>query len=267
LNRLNYSLRKVQKCKPLKKIAETDLIFENVFTASKQSRLDKEILSISIDVKDKVRVGCLSRGGYNRSGQTIKAYDKDQHWNTTLVPMGILEEELGVGTIVFGNSKETSDFICDSLELWYEQGDCHFAPHTSLQIKLDCGPHQGGRRTQFLKRIAKWAAKINKTIHLLYYPPYHSKYNPIERFWAALEQYWDGTLLNTVEKTIATANNMKWNGEHPYVYLNDDEYQHGIKVEKKEMKIIEQHLIRKPGLEKWDITIKPTQELRNLFFG
>ena len=267
MNRLNYSLSKVKKCKPLKKIAETDLIFENVFSESKKARLNKDILSISIDVKDKVKVGDLSRGGYNRSGQTVKAYDKDQHWTTTLVPMGILEEEQGIGTIIFGNSNETSDFICDCLKLWYEEAECHLAGHTTIQIKLDCGPHQGGRRTQFLKRIAKWAAEIDKTIHLLYYPPYHSKYNPIERFWAALEQYWNGTLLNTVAKTLATANNMKWKEINPYVYLKEEVYEHGVKVNKKEMKIIEQHLIRKPELKKWDITIKPTSKLRKLFFG
>ena len=243
------------------------MIFENVFSESEKANCSKEILSISIDVKDKVKVGELSRGGYNRSGQTIKAYDKDQHWSTTLVPMGILEEQEGIGTIIFGNSNETSDFLCDSLALWYEEGSAHFNAHTSLQIKLDCGPHQSGRRTQFLKRMAKWAVEIDKTIHLLYYPPYHSKYNPIERFWSALEQYWNGTLLNTVQKTLATANNMKWKGENPYVYLKEEKYEHGIKVSKKEMKSIEQHLIRKPGLEKWDIIIKPTEDLRRLFFG
>ena len=264
---MNYSLGKVQKCKPLKKIPETDLIFENVFSESKKSCLDDNILSISIDTKDKVKVGELSRGGYNRSGQTIKAYDKDQHWSTTLVPLGILEEKKGVGTIVFGHSNETSDFICDSLELWYQGRLGQLAPHTHLQIKLDCGPHQGGRRTQFLKRMAQWALKINKTIHLLYYPPYHSKYNPIERFWSALEQYWNGTLLNTVEKTLSTATNMKWKGQRPYVYNQEQEYQHGVKVKKNEMKKIEDHLVRKAGLEKWDITIKPTNELRRLFFG
>jgi len=267
LNRLNYSLQKIQKCRPLKRIPETDLIFENVFKERKKASLDKKTVSISIDVKDKVKVGELSRGGYNRSGQTIKAYDKDMHWSTTLVPMGILEESSGVGTIVFGNSKETSDFICDSLELWYKERFNDLPAHTSLLIKLDCGPHQGGKRTQFIKRIAKWAAKINKTIHLLYYPPYHSKYNPIERFWAALEQYWNGTLLNTVEKTLATAGNMKWNQQRPCVCFQGQEYKHGVKVNKKEMQIIEKHLIRKEGLEKWDIIIKPTKKLRKLFFG
>ncbi len=33
-------------------------------------------------------------------------------------------------------------------------------------------------------------------IRLVYYPPYHSKYNRIERCWSALERHWNGTQLH-----------------------------------------------------------------------
>ena len=51
----------------------------------------------------------------------------------------------------------------------------------------------------FVSRMVKWADDIQKPIQLLYYPPYHSKYNPIERCWGILEQHWNGALLKDVE--------------------------------------------------------------------
>ena len=64
-----------------------------------------------------------------------------------------------------------------------------------LQIKADNGPESNGRRTPFLKRMVELADHIGKPIHLLYYPSYHSKYNPVERCWGILEKHWNGTKL------------------------------------------------------------------------
>jgi len=36
-------------------------------------------------------------------------------------------------------------------------------------------------------------------IELVYYPPYHSKYNSVERCWGILEQHWNGAILNSPE--------------------------------------------------------------------
>ena len=93
LNRLGYSLKKVRKTLPLKRIEQTDAIFDNVSDNRKSTSIGK--LRLSIDVKDKVRVGQLSRKGYHRGKEEVSALDKDQHWDETLVPMGILEIESG----------------------------------------------------------------------------------------------------------------------------------------------------------------------------
>ena len=45
-------------------------------------------------------------------------------------------------------------------------------------------------------------------IELVYYPPYHSKYNRIERCWGVLEQHWNGTQLTTLEIAFAWAKSM-----------------------------------------------------------
>jgi hypothetical protein len=102
--------------------------------------------------------------------------------------------DTGALHISFGSSYKTSDFIVDTVQQWWDTLNPSAQQETQkIQIKVDNGPESRGVRTQFLNRIVALAAEIGKTIHLIYYPPYHSKYNPIERCWGILEQHWNGT--------------------------------------------------------------------------
>lgn len=65
LNRMNYRLKRIQKGKPLKKVAATDAIFANVAAVQAETRGDAEALEISMDTKAKVALGDYSRGGKN----------------------------------------------------------------------------------------------------------------------------------------------------------------------------------------------------------
>ena len=126
-----------------------------------------------------------------------------------------------------------------------------------LQLKMDNGPESSGVRTQFLHRMVQFADQIGKPIQLLYYPPYHSKYNPIERCWGILELHWNGTKLINVETMLAWAKSMTWKGLHPVVALSRKAYQRGIALCKKALQAVESRLARHPALPKWDILIRP----------
>jgi len=69
LNRMNYRLKRIQKGKPLKKIAATDAIFANLKQVREQVRNDPETLEISMDTKAKVALGDYARGGKNQDGR------------------------------------------------------------------------------------------------------------------------------------------------------------------------------------------------------
>ena len=263
LNRLGYTLKKVRKSLPLKRIAQTDAIFENI--AWHRQQKSPGTLKLSIDVKDKVKVGKLSRGGYSRTQQVIKALDKDQHWQETLVPLGILQIETGQSTVVVGNSHETSDFIVDGLEKWYELHKNQLIQYHTLELYLDNGPAVASNRTQFINRLMEFACVSGLKIHLLYYPPYHSKYNPIERVWAALENYWNGTLLTSVSNVVNTIQNMTWKGIAPLVVFVDKDYKKGVTLDKKQMQQRERYLDRNDLLPKWDVWIKPSYWMGRLF--
>jgi hypothetical protein len=91
----------------------------------------------------------------------------------------------------------------------------------------------------------------------LYFPPYHSKYNPIERCWGILEQHWNGTLLTDVTTLLSWASSMTWKGISPIVTLVEKFYVKSISLTKKAMRGIEKRLERNPLLPKWNILIKP----------
>lgn len=261
LNRNGYRLRKVLKAKPLKKIPETDAIFANIREKDgkpleENSGEEKQVKRLSIDSKATVNIGDFSRGGKARS--EVHAADHDMGCEEKYVPFGIIDEDLGALHLTFGSSFKTSDFIVDSLISWWNVLPAHERTDIAhIQIKVDNGPESSGMRTQFLKRMVEFADQTGKAVQLLYYPPYHSKYNPIERCWGILEQHWNGTTLATAQAMLEWAKTMTWKGIKPVVELSRAVYQKGVSLSKKAMREIEARLKRHSLLPKWDILIRP----------
>ena len=258
LNRLNYSLKRVQKKKPLKKVAETDAIFENVRRENKYSDSREDSVRISIDTKAKVNIGAFSRNGKARVEVAPSGLDHDYETQEKLVPFGILNVKNNQMAITFGNSSETSDFIVDGLEKWWDGNKASHLNAKELVINLDNGPSVASSRTQFLHRMLCFSERTGLQIHLVYYPPYHSKYNPIERCWGNLERHWNGVLLDSVQKALKWASSLTWKGVQTVVSLIDKVYQKGVKLTKKEMLNYQSRIKRSETLPKWDVRILPS---------
>lgn len=185
-----------------------------------------------------------------------KGWDHDPPATEKLVPFGVLILLTGALTLVFG-CHETSDFWGDCLRLWWDSVKDQFPHVLRLTIYLDNGPKNSGTRTQFLKRLIEFADWSGLEIHLVYYPPYHSKYNPIERCWSALQQKWSGVLLTCWEIVLTCALRMTWKGQHPTVLRLDGDYPTGVVVPKDEMRTLNKRLQRSEFLGKYDILIHP----------
>lgn len=210
-----------------------------------------------MDCKATVELGEYSRGGQTRGNN--QAQDHDLGVKEKYIPCGILDEDKGQLYINFGSSYKTSDFMVDSLWQWWSSlSKAEKKEIEIIQIKMDNGPENSGVRTQFLKRMVEFANGTKKSLQLLYYPPYHSKYNPIERCWGILEQHWNGTLLKDVKTMLSWAASMTWKKLNPIINLSQKVYKKGITLTKKEMKVIEKCLERHPTLPKWDIFIRPS---------
>jgi hypothetical protein len=214
-------------------------------------------MRISIDTKATVHVGEYSRGGRSRGVEAVKALDHDMCPKKKMIPGGILEPVTGRSFLFFGTSHKTSDFIVDGLLLWWEERKQELGGLKQLVINVDNGPECSGRRTQFLLRLTEFADMTGLCVRIIYYPPYHSKYNSIERYWAGLEKSWNGYLLDTVETVLKRAGNFFWKGLRAVTRLLDAPYEKGIKVFGEEKSYLEQRLQRSPVLHWWDITISP----------
>ena len=174
-----------------------------------------------------------------------------------LIPGGILEPVSGKSFLFFGNSYKTSDFMADGLLVWWQHRRPELGGIQQIVINLDNGPECNGRRSQFLLRMTEFADRTGLCVRLVYYPPYHSKYNAIERYWAGLEKSWNGYLLSTVDTVISRAGNFCWKGMRTIASLVDAIYEKGVKICGSEKRGLEQRLQRSTDLIWWDITIHP----------
>lgn len=221
---------------------------------------DEEVLRISMDAKATVKVGPFARGGKSRV--PTKAADHDFAAVAAVTPVGILMPQTAELFLYAVASRVTSDCLVDRLVDWWEMVKDRFPSVKTLVINLDNGPENHSRRTRFMQRLVEFVQQYHLNVRLAYFPPYHSKYNPIERCWGALEGHWNGSLLESVDAVIRYASSMTWKGSHPLVELVTTVYQTGVKLTKQAMDVLETQLERLPHLGKWFVDIMvPTTSL------
>jgi Rhodopirellula transposase DDE domain len=239
-----------------KKVKENEAIFANVQAVHRQAESEgSPTLRLSLDSKATVSIGPFSRGGQSRTG--TKGADHDFKAEGALTPFGIFEPKTSASALYFTDTKVSSDFMADRLmEYLTERAEQHKEVR-KLVLDLDNGPENSGQRSQWLLRMVQLAQHFRWTIVLTYYPPYHSKYNPIERLWGILENYWRGELLDSEQAVLGYAENMTYNGVHPRVQRVRKPYAKGVRRTKAQKKELEQHLKRTPGIKKYAIEIAP----------
>jgi hypothetical protein len=247
LNRLGYHQRRVAKTKPQKKIPETDAIFNPLQTINQAADTNPSTLRISVDAKATVKLGPFDCGGKTRVGTTACDHDLATQ---TVTPYGIFLPPLEELLVYFVSSKLTSDGMVDIREDWWQTFRLRMPQIQNLVINQDNGPENNSSRTQFMKRLVEFGKTNQVTIPLASYPPYHSKYNPIERVWACLENHWNGSLLENLDTAVQFTNTMTWKGKHPVVKVVTETSQVGVKLTKVAMAEVETQLERLAGLGK-----------------
>jgi uncharacterized protein YndB with AHSA1/START domain len=175
----------------------------------------------------------------------------------TVTPVGLLLPAVGELYLYPVTSRVTADCLVDRLEQWWATVKARFAHVTTLVLNVDNGPENHSHRTFMAAIRLRPAHRLTIGWH---YPPYHSKYNPIERCWGILETHWNGALLDTIETVVEFAGTMTWQGRRPVVTLVTTTYAKGVKLTEAAMAEVEAQLRRLPGLEKYFVDIVPTLE-------
>ena len=172
-------------------------------------------------------------------------------------PFGILDLKTNETFVTCTPYNSTAAFKVDCIEKYIVRKNKHHKLK-KLVVFLDNGPENSSRRKLWLKKIVKLSIKYNLIIQLVYYPPYHSKYNKIERVWAHIQMEWRRITIDSLDLLIDCLNKMKWKGIDIKGNLSMNKYEKGIKVSDYEMETeINPHIIREEGLEKWSLVITP----------
>ncbi len=105
-------------------------------------------------------------------------------------------------TTQIGTSRDTSEFACDSIYYWWtEYGRKAYAEATSILLLCDGGGSNGSRFYIFKQDLQQLANDLGIEFRIAHYPPYTSKYNPIEhRLFPHLSRVCRGVIFDSVER-------------------------------------------------------------------
>jgi len=245
LRKHDYRRRKAQKTKTAKTVANRNEQFQNIATHQADFRRAGNPI-ISLDTKKKEFIGDFFRAGYLYTQETIRTLDHD--FNSlakgVVIPHGIYDMARHTGYINIGTSKDTSEFACDSILSWWQnQGRFDYPNATSILILCDGGGSNHSRHYLFKQDLQELVSKIGLEIRIAHYPPYTSKYNPIEhRLFPHVTRACQGVIFKSVamvkeliQKTTTTT------GLKVTVNIIDKVYQTGRRVHenfKENMKIV-----------------------------
>lgn len=158
---------------------------------------------LSVDTKKRELLGPFYRYGWLYSAVRQRVYDHDfpRFADGVVIPHGILDLRHNCGYVHLGTSHDTSAFACDCLGLWWQQhGRLLYPAAHEIVLLCDGGGSNSARTYLFKADLQTLANRLGRTFRVLHYPPYCSKWNPIEhRLFPHLSRACRGMVLSSVE--------------------------------------------------------------------
>lgn len=238
LKELGYGYRRQTKQLALGSYAHRNQQFQIICSLVLVMSLKSPVLSI--DCKKKERLGNLYRNGKCYCTKAVKVYDHDyEHLSEgKVIPQGIYDLQANKGYVSIGGSSETADFILDNLLWWWWEYGIHQYPDAkNILLLCDAGGANSYRHHVFKHRLLEFAKQTGLSVIVCHYPPYCSKWNPIEhRLFSQIHRAMEGVVLSdyqTVKKLIEQTSTKT--GLTVVVRLNLKEYQTGTKINKADL--------------------------------
>ncbi len=212
LKKHGFVKRKMQKKKSTCEFKNRDKQFKQI------NKLKKEFMKsnnpiLSIDTKKKENLGNLYREGKVYCTEAQEVYDHDyKHLSTgTLIPHGVYDLKRNEALINLAAGKETAEFICDSIQKWWNRiGKKYYTNATEILIFCDSGGANSYRHNIFKVELQKLTNNIGLAIRICHYPPYASKWNPIEhKVFPHISRSMAGVKLETIDDAKALIENTK----------------------------------------------------------
>ena len=208
---------------------------------------------VSVDTKKKELIGNLFRDGKIYTTETVEVFDHDFPTlaEGVAIPHAVYDIARNEAYVTIGTSRDTSEFACDSIRHWWNTfGKLHYPEATSILMLMDGGGSNSSRHYLFKQDIQAVADEIGIEIRIAHFPPYTSKWNPIEhRVFPHITRSLQGVILKThqltkelIEKTTTKS------GLKVFACIINQVYETGRKVAaefKESMRIVfDEHLRR-----------------------
>ena len=178
-----YRRRQIQKYLDMGAHEDRNAQFENI-ARIKQEYLDSPNPILSIDTKKQELLGTFYRDGRVYTRQGLLAFDHDfpSYADGVVIPYGLYDLKRNFGYLSLGTSHDTTEFACDSIAWWWENYGRRLYPDAhSMCLLCDGGGSNSADKYLFKEDLQKLADRLGLEIRMAHYPPYCSKYNPIER--------------------------------------------------------------------------------------
>ena len=181
---------------------------------------------------------------FGQAAQKVYDHDFVSLAEGVAIPHGLYDVEKNIGYIHIGTSKETSEFACDSIRKWWEEHGKQLYPlATSILLICDGGGSNSARTYLFKQELQKLVNEIGIEIRIAHYPPYTSKYNPIEhRLFPHITRSCQGVILRSVETAVELMSKATTKrGLKVFTAIIEKTYETGKKVAegfKEKMKIV-----------------------------
>lgn len=263
LKKHHYRRRQALKKQTMKNVPHRNEQFENI------ARLIADYQGtgnpiMSMDTKKKEYLGNFYRDGHLYTLEQLLTYDHDftSFAQGVIIPHALYDLKQNVGYINLGTSKETSEFACDCLRnWWYHQGQYDYPQATSILLLCDGGGSNSSRHYIFKQDLQQLVDEIGIDIRIAHYPPYTSKYNPVEhRLFPHITRACQGVIFTSIELVKELIEKTRTStGLSVIVKIIDKVYETGRKVVdgfKETMRIVFDDF-----LPQWNYTAIPNREV------
>jgi hypothetical protein len=264
LDRHDYHRRKALRMVPPGRHPDRNTRFETI-ARLKREYLDPADPILSIDLKARELLGNFFRSGTLRAHETIRVFDHDfeEFAQGVVLPHGIYDLKLNRGYIHLGTSHETSEFACDNLRDWWERfGRAAYPEARSILLLCDGGgsnpaDNDNGQAHLFRADLQRLVNDLRLGIRVAHYPPYASKYNPIEhRLFPHLTRVCRGVIFHTIDVVAELMRKAATRtGLSVVVDIVDRVYRIGRKVSQATKEAV--NLVRDTVLPRWNYRILP----------
>lgn len=234
LKKNGYVKRKLLKMKSIGEHENRDEQFVKI--SGLRKKYDKSPNPvISIDAKKKEYIGNLYRDGRVECTDPMEVLDHDfpDLAEQKVTPYAVYDIKNNECFATLGTSNDTSDFACDSIKRWWNViGKKRYPQATSILILADGGGSNSSRHHVFKQSLQNLANDMQIELRMAHYPPYTSKWNPIEhRVFPHITRALAGVVLSTVPLLKELVKNTKTKtGLKVFARVTNKTYKKGLKV-------------------------------------